>query len=274
MSTNEQVSEGTVLGGAGVTSGTDRALVIVVDGGRSIALPVTLGGGGVAIGTVAQGDPAIIAKAWPILVTDGVDTALVVAAAPGAADPGLVVRVVPAPGVDIGDVTVNNAAGASAVNIQDGGNSLTVDGTVTANQGTAAAVASSWPVLITDGTDTAQVTAALPAANINALAVRQVPTSGTTSGVTRVDVSATNVTLLALNTARISASFCNNAASANLYVKLGATASLGAGTESFTVKVPAGGLFRLNLYEYSGIVDGIWDTAEAGAECLITEITP
>lgn len=30
-------------------------------------------------------------------------------------------------GNDIGDVTVNNAAGASAVNIQDGGNSLTVD---------------------------------------------------------------------------------------------------------------------------------------------------
>ncbi|NIN66264.1 MAG: hypothetical protein GTO63_16545, partial [Anaerolineae bacterium] len=32
-------------------------------------------------------------------------------------------------GVDIGDVTINNAAGASAVNIQDGGNSLTVDAT-------------------------------------------------------------------------------------------------------------------------------------------------
>lgn len=31
------------------------------------------------------------------------------------------------PGVDIGDVTVNNAAGAAAVNVQDGGNSLTVD---------------------------------------------------------------------------------------------------------------------------------------------------
>ena len=31
-------------------------------------------------------------------------------------------------GVDIGDVTINNAAGASAVNIQDGGNSITVDG--------------------------------------------------------------------------------------------------------------------------------------------------
>lgn len=30
-------------------------------------------------------------------------------------------------GVDIGDVTINNAGGASAVNVQDGGNSLTVD---------------------------------------------------------------------------------------------------------------------------------------------------
>lgn len=58
------------------------------------------------------------------------------------------------PGVDIGDVTINNAAGASAVNIQDGGNSITVDGTVTANQGTAAALASAWPVEITDGTNT------------------------------------------------------------------------------------------------------------------------
>lgn len=33
-------------------------------------------------------------------------------------------------GVDVGDVTVNNASGASAVNIQDGGNSITVDAPV------------------------------------------------------------------------------------------------------------------------------------------------
>ncbi len=38
-------------------------------------------------------------------------------------------------GVDIGDVTINNAAGASAVNIQDGGNSITVDGTITEASG-------------------------------------------------------------------------------------------------------------------------------------------
>jgi len=40
------------------------------------------------------------------------------------------VELVPTPGVDIGDVTINNAAGAAAVNVQDGGNALTVDGSV------------------------------------------------------------------------------------------------------------------------------------------------
>ncbi len=37
------------------------------------------------------------------------------------------------PGVDIGDVTINNAGGGASVNIQDGGNSITVDGTITAS---------------------------------------------------------------------------------------------------------------------------------------------
>ena len=51
------------------------------------------------------------------------------------------------PGVDIGDVTINNAAGASAVNIQDGGNSITVDGTVTA---TVASTTITGTVAVTD----------------------------------------------------------------------------------------------------------------------------
>lgn len=38
------------------------------------------------------------------------------------------------PGVDIGDVTINNANLTNAVNIQDGGNSITVDGGVNATQ--------------------------------------------------------------------------------------------------------------------------------------------
>lgn len=39
-------------------------------------------------------------------------------------------------GTDIGDVTVNNGTGVSAVNIQDGGNTITVDGTVSTNAAT------------------------------------------------------------------------------------------------------------------------------------------
>lgn len=59
-----------------------------------------------------------------VKISDGVDTALVTAA--GEQN----VLATAQPGVDIGDVTVNNAAGAAAVNIQDGGNVITVDGTV------------------------------------------------------------------------------------------------------------------------------------------------
>lgn len=57
-------------------------------------------------------------------------------------------------GVDIGDVTINNAAGASAVNIQDGGNSITVDATDLDIRNLSA---SQDNVAISDGTDTLQV---------------------------------------------------------------------------------------------------------------------
>ncbi len=56
------------------------------------------------------------------------------------------------PGVDIGDVTINNASGGSAVNIQDGGNSITVDGTVTANAGSGP-----WPVTDNSGSLTVDI---------------------------------------------------------------------------------------------------------------------
>ena len=56
-----------------------------------------------------------------VRIGDGTDLANVTAAGE------LNVLATAQPGVDIGDVTVNNAAGAAAVNIQDGGNSITVD---------------------------------------------------------------------------------------------------------------------------------------------------
>lgn len=64
-------------------------------------------------------------------------------------------------GVDIGDVTINNASGASAVNIQDGGNSITVDGSVTVS----GSLTSAGNVTNT-GTFAVQATVAAGATNI------------------------------------------------------------------------------------------------------------
>lgn len=67
--------------------------------------------------------------------------------------------------------------GAHAVS--DGGSSLTVDGSVTADQGAAAAVASAWPVKITNGTDTVGIT---DVSGAKALKVDVVQTSGAGGG--------------------------------------------------------------------------------------------
>lgn len=84
-------------------------------------------------------------------------------------------------GVDIGDVTINNASGASAVNIQDGGNSLTVDGTfwqatqpVSATAlplPTGAATAAKQPALGTAGSASADVISVQGVASMTALKV-------------------------------------------------------------------------------------------------------
>jgi hypothetical protein len=74
-------------------------------------------------------------------------------------------------GVDIGDVTINNAAGASAVNIQDGGNSITIDGSVGLNAGTNYV----GRVRLTDGTTDAEV---VPLTGFNAQAVAVVDGNG------------------------------------------------------------------------------------------------
>ena len=76
-------------------------------------------------------DATLTNKSQFTKITDGTDTALVTAAGE------VNVLATAQPGVDIGDVTINNGSGASAVNIQDGGNSLTVDGTVSLAAGSA-----------------------------------------------------------------------------------------------------------------------------------------
>lgn len=114
------------------------------------------------------------------------------------------------------NATIGNGSGASAVNIQDGGNSITVDGTVTSS-----------------------------------------PTTSGTGTASNVNASATNVTLLASNASRKNAVFYNDSASI-CRVKCGATSS----STSFTLKMFPDSFFSLdNIPLYTGIVDGIWETA-------------
>lgn len=135
-------------------------------------------------------------------------------------------------GTDIGDVTINNAAGAAAVNIQDGGNTITVDGTVTAT----------------------------PTGTYNTK-----PTPSTTATLSNVAGSASSVTVLALNTARLGATIVNDSTS-RVYLKFGSSAS----TTSYSYT-----LFQYETLEvpfgYTGIITGIWDSATGSAR--VTELT-
>lgn len=85
---------------------------------------------GSATGTLALGDDGTYLQSLACSAAGRLSVDVNSSALPsGAATSALQTQ----PGVDVGDVTINNASGASAVNVQDGGNSLTVDGTITAN---------------------------------------------------------------------------------------------------------------------------------------------
>jgi hypothetical protein len=86
-----------------------------------------------------------------------------------------------------------------------------------------------------------------------------------TSTLSNVAASVTNVTVLALNNARVGATFYNDSTSI-AYLKLGATAS----TTSFTVKLSPDDYYEIP-FGYIGIVDCIWDSAAGSMR--ITEIS-
>jgi fibronectin-binding autotransporter adhesin len=128
----------------GVLSVDDNGGSLTVDGSVSIAgsVPVTDDGGSLTVdGTVALGAGSAS------IGTLGANS-----------------------GVDVGDVTINNASGAAAVNIQDGGNTITVDGTVAATQ------SGSWTARVADGAGNA-LTSKAPGAE-RALSVAIVDGSG------------------------------------------------------------------------------------------------
>ena len=137
-----------------VMNGAGAAAVNIQDGGNTITVDGTVAvTGGLTDAelratpvpvTADQGAPGSTSQAWPIIITDGLDQALVTAANALQVDGSAVTQPVsvaslPLPtGAAIAanqlpdghNVTVDNAAGAAAVNIQDGGNTITVDGAV------------------------------------------------------------------------------------------------------------------------------------------------
>src|SRR5574342_631575 len=110
-------TDGTILGKA--------ATPLRVDPTGTTAQPVTDNTGSLTVDAIDLDIRNLthVASQDSVRIGDGTDLALVTAAGE------VNVLATAQPGTDIGDVTVNNAAGASAVNVQDGGNSLTVDNT-------------------------------------------------------------------------------------------------------------------------------------------------
>lgn len=148
-----------------------------------------------------------------------------------------------------------------------------VTGTVTANQGTPAVVANAWPILVTDGVDTAEVVNAAPGAGAFGLVVRiagTVPTTfaqPSTSTVTSVALTNVVATVLASNANRLGAILWNNG-SANAYIKLGT----GASTASFTARLSNQSEWEIPFPVYTGDITGI--TSAGNATVLATELTP
>lgn len=88
-------------------------------------------------------------------------------------------------GTDIGDVTVNNASGASAVNIQDGGNTITVDGTVAVTNSDITSIKTAVEIIdnaVSGNEMQVDVVGALPAGTNTIGAVKSVPSDIDSNG--------------------------------------------------------------------------------------------
>jgi hypothetical protein len=97
---------------------------------------------------------------------------------------------------------------------------------------------------------------------------RVVSTVGTAGTPTATADSATNVTLMAANAARL-ALRCTNTSTATLYLKFGAIAT----TSSFSVPIAPGGYYNAEWPVPTTIVDGIWATDPNTGSAICQELT-
>jgi hypothetical protein len=133
---------------------TDPALVVAISPNNTVAVSGTI--------TANQGTAAALAGAWPVKVTDGTNTLPTMDVASRAGFQKIT------DGTNTASVTA-----ASALKVDGSAVTQPVSGTVTSNQGTAAALAGAWPVKVTDGTNT------MPTMDVAARAGFQKITDGT-----------------------------------------------------------------------------------------------
>jgi hypothetical protein len=157
-------------------------------------------------------------------------------------------------------------SGALTVEVNDGGGSITVDGTVAATQ------SGTWNINNVAGTITlptgaatetsvAAVAATASGSNLRVQPVNQTPISSSAANVANVTASATNVTLLSAVATRVGFAVYNDSSSV-CYLKFGATAS----STSFTVLLSGGSYYEYAGHGvYTGQVDAIWATATGTA---------
>lgn len=246
--TNEEIISNTPLpvDGSGVTQPVSGTVTANVGTTGGLALDATLTGGTQKT-RITDGTNNLTITAASAAKVDGSAVTQPISAASlplptGAATAALQTQ----PGVDIGDVTINNASGAAAVNIQDGGNSITVDGTVAIS----GSVAVTGPL-----TDTQLRATPVPVSFAGS-------TLTTTATVTSVSVSTTVATLSASNSAKTAVVVFNEAGT--LFVKLGS----GATSASYTYRLTANTALEIN--GYAGIVTAI--KASGTSAALVTEV--
>ena len=113
--------------------------------------------------------------------------------------------------------------------------------------------------------EVAVVKNANPANNDYGLVVRDLGQRAATPSQSSVAGNASSVSLLAANAARLGATIYNDS-TANLYVRLGSTAS----SSNFTIKLAPNDYYEVP-FNYTGAINGIWDSATGNAR--ITELT-
>ena len=162
--------------------------------------------------------------------------------------------------IQVGDVDVSNG---NPVPVSDAGGSLTVDATDLDIRDLTSA--SDSVEVLQDTHDDLNANANIQVGDSDVSTSNPIPTKHIRSGTgthSNVAGSASSVTVLASNANRLGATIYNDS-TATLYLKLAATAT----TTSYTVKMFPEDFYEVE-YGYTGIIDGIWDSATGAARVV------